>query len=125
MPEFTGVESIVPRTPSEYQWFQAVSWTAGVCEELLYRGFLTWLVAAYAGPAAALVIVSVAFGLGHAYQGPKGVVKVSILGLVFGGIVLVSGWLVPAMLIHTMIDLAGGTAGFALLGQGERRLAAD
>ena len=125
VPKFTGVESIVPRTPSEYQWFQAVSWTAGVCEELLYRGFLTWLVAAYAGPAAALVIVSVAFGLGHAYQGPKGIVKVSMLGVVFGSIVLASGWLIPAMFIHAMIDLAGGTVGFAVLGQGARRLAAD
>ena len=117
VPKFNDVEFIIPRSPDEYQWFQAVSWTAGVCEELLYRGFLTWVVAAYVGMAPAVVIVSIAFGLGHAYQGPRGVAKTGLVGLVLACIVLLSGWLVPAMIIHGLIDSASGVAGFAVLGK--------
>jgi len=124
-PKFTDVEFIIPRSPREYRWFQALSVTAGVCEELLYRGFLTWVVAAYVGTWAALFIVAVMFGLGHAYQGPTGIVKTGVVGLVLGCIVLASGWLIPAMIIHAMIDSASGIAGYAVLGQATRHLAPD
>src|SRR5262249_10095741 len=43
----------LPHTPDEHRWFLLVSLTAGFCEELLYRGFLTWLVASYLGLLAA------------------------------------------------------------------------
>ena len=124
-PKFTDVEFLVPRSAAEYRWFQALSVTAGVCEELLYRGFLTWVVAAYVGTWAAVVIVALVFGLGHAYQGPKGILKVGVVGLIFGCIVLASGWLIPAMIIHAMIDSSSGIAGYAVLGQAHRRLAPD
>jgi uncharacterized protein len=125
VPKFAGVELVVPHSVREYQWFMAVSWTAGVCEELLYRGFLTWVVAAYMGTAAALLIVSLAFGLGHAYQGRSGVVKTGVVGLLLGCIVLLSGWLIPAIIIHALIDLSSGVAGFIVLGEGNRRLVAE
>jgi len=67
----------------------------------------------------------VMFGLGHAYQGPTGIVKTGVVGLVLGCIVLASGWLIPAMIIHAMIDSASGIAGYAVLGQATRRLAPD
>jgi len=124
-PKFADVVFIIPRSAREYRWFQAVSWTAGVCEELLYRGFLTWIVAAYAGAAAALVIVSLAFGSGHAYQGRKGVLKTAAVGFVLGCVVLLGGWLIPAMFIHGVVDSSSGVAGFAVLRHGDGRLAPD
>lgn len=120
-PKFSAIEFIIPRSAREYRWFQALSWTAGICEELLYRGFLTWVVAAYLGTAAAVLIVSAAFGLGHAYQGRAGIVKTGMVGLIMGCIVLLSGWLIPAMIIHGMIDSASGIAGFAVLGPTDHR----
>lgn len=115
-PKFSAVEFIIPRSAREYRWFQAVSWTAGICEEVLYRGFLTWVVAAYLGTAAAVLIASAAFGLGHAYQGKAGILKTALVGVVLGCVVLASGWLIPAMIIHGMIDSASGIAGFTVLG---------
>ena len=114
-PKLAGVEMIMPHTRREYRWFLAVSWTAGVCEELLYRGFLTWLIASFVGTTAAVVLAAIVFGFAHTYQGPKGIVKTGVVGLVLGGIVLLSGWLVPAMLIHAMIDIAGGVVGLTVL----------
>lgn len=114
-PKLAGVDFFVPHSAREYRWFLGLSWTAGVCEELLYRGYLTWLVASYAGTAVAVVLVSVAFACAHAYQGPKGMARVGVTALVFSGIVLLGGWLVPAMIIHALVDIAGGYAGYAIL----------
>ena len=84
VPRLRGVEMILPRSANEYRWFMILSITAGVCEELLYRGFLTWLIAAYVGLIGAIVLVSIAFGLAHAYQGRAGIVKTGAVALAAG-----------------------------------------
>jgi uncharacterized protein len=108
----TGLDYMMPHTPHEYRWWIALSWTAGICEELLYRGFLTWLIASYVGWPAILIAAAV-FGLAHAYQGGSGIIKTGLVGLVMGLVVVASGWLIPAMVIHALIDVASGSAGFA------------
>ncbi len=47
------VEYLLPHSRDELRWFTALSVTAGVCEELLYRGFLFWVLKAYVGVARA------------------------------------------------------------------------
>jgi membrane protease YdiL (CAAX protease family) len=113
--QFGDLEFMMPRTPNEHRWFIALSWTAGICEELLYRGFLTWLVAAYLGWLA-VPVVAVLFGVAHAYQGRTGILNTGVVGLLMGLIVLASGSLIPAMVIHALIDVSGGSAGYAVLG---------
>ncbi len=110
-----GVADILPHNDLEYRWFLALSVTAGVCEELLYRGFLTWVLGAYIGVPLALVLVAVGFGLAHAYQGKRGMLKTATVGLVLGGIVLATGWLGPAMICHALVDLGAGVLGFKVL----------
>jgi membrane protease YdiL (CAAX protease family) len=109
------VAGVLPHNELEYRWFVAVSVTAGVCEELLLRGYLTWLVGAYVGVPAALLLVAVGFGLAHAYQGIRGIVKTGAVGLVLGAIVLATGWLGPAMISHALVDLGAGLLGFTVL----------
>lgn len=113
--QLRSADMVLPRNAREYRWFMILSVTAGVCEELLYRGFLTWLAAAYVGLIAAVLLVSVAFGFGHAYQGWKGVVKTAVVGLVMSGIVIVGGSLLPAMVVHALADIAGGVAAYIVL----------
>jgi len=109
-----GVEFFLPHTPAEHRWFMLVSLSAGFCEELLYRGFLTWLVASYFGLPAAIGVVTIAFGLGHASQGRIGVFKTGLVGLVMSLIVVLTGWLVPAMIVHALLDIGAGDLAFAL-----------
>lgn len=116
-PKLAGHELIVPHTVTEYRWFMALSITAGVCEELLYRGYLTWLLASYVPVAVAIIVVSAAFGLGHAYLGRKAVVSAGVVGLVMSIVVLASGWLVPAMAIHAIIDISSAIVGYRILGR--------
>lgn len=105
-----NIEPMLPRTPKELAWFRALAVTAGVCEEWLYRGVLTTLLASWFGVPVAVALASVAFGFGHAYQGRKGIAVTALVGLVMSGIVLVSGSLVPAMIVHAAIDLGSGQA---------------
>jgi CAAX protease family protein len=109
-----GVEFFLPHTPAEHRWFLLVSLTAGFCEELLYRGFLTWLVASYVGLPSAIAVAVVAFGLGHASQGRSGIIKTALFGLVMSLVVPLTGWLVPAMIVHVLVDIGAGDLGFAV-----------
>src|SRR5262249_48270318 len=72
----------------------------------------TWLLAAYMPIAVAIVVVSVTFGVGHAYLGRRGIVTAAVVGLVMSIIVLASGWLIPAMVIHALIDIRSAVVGY-------------
>ena len=109
-----AAEFFLPHVPAERRWFLVLSLTAGFCEELLYRGFLTWLVASYAGLPAAIGVVTVVFALSHAAQGRSGMIKVGLVGLTMSLIVVLTGWLVPAMIVHALIDIGAGDLGFAV-----------
>lgn len=104
------LEPMLPRTREELSAFMGLSVTAGVCEEWLFRGALTTLLAGWVGLPLAVLVASVAFGFGHAYQGPVGIAKTAGVGLVMSGIVLASGSLLPAMIVHATIDIGSGLA---------------
>jgi uncharacterized protein len=75
----------------------AGSWTlAAVGEELVWRGYVLNRVSELfgswrAGPGAALILVSVAFGLAHADQGATGVIENTLDGMLLGLLYLASG----------------------------------
>ena len=111
--QLAPVESFLPHTATERRWFVVLSLTAGVCEELLYRGYLTWLLASYVGRPGGVVLVMVCFGLAHAYQGARGFVQAAATSLFLSLIIVLTGWLVPAMIIHVLMDLNSGEIAFA------------
>lgn len=109
---FGELEAMLPHTAAEARTFGAVSVTAGVCEELLYRGFLI----AYLEPAAgiwfAVILSSTVFGVGHYYQGTKGIVKTGIVGLVMAGLYQLTGSLWAPIILHASIDMVSGHLGY-------------
>lgn len=102
------ISSLVPQTRSEYRLFDMVSITAGICEEILYRGLLLVTLVSLVGTWPAVVISSLIFGLGHAYQGIAGIVKTGFAGLVLALLTVFSGSLFIAIVLHTVVDLTGG-----------------
>ena len=106
---------MLPHTRGELRWFHVVSITAGICEELLFRGFLVWVLKPFLGIPGALIAGVVLFGLGHAYQGWGGVLKTGIAGLVFAALVFATGWLIPAIMLHAANDLQAGMLSYAML----------
>lgn len=104
-----GVERLIPSTPSEQRLFAIVSLTAGICEEFLYRGWLMPLFAVWLGSWwIALLVSSVLFGFAHVYQGRKGVIGSTVVGIVFGLVVIWSRSLWPGQVLHAALDLNNG-----------------
>ena len=74
---FRIAEKIAPRTSIDLVAFAALSCTAGLCEEFLYRGFAFAVFARMLAnstlsmPGAA-VLSSAWFAIGHLYQGKRG-----------------------------------------------------
>jgi uncharacterized protein len=99
---------ILPKTAEERRWFVLVAITAGVCEEILYRGFLIHYfreLPVSMGVIEALIPSSCVFGFAHLYQGVVGIVQTTILGAIFGLIFIVTGSLLLPMMLHALIDL--------------------
>ena len=107
--------ALLPRTPLEYRLFLGVSVTAGVCEELLYRGYFFATTSHWLTLAGAAAVSSVVFGLGHAYQGWRGVVKTGAVGLILGAIYIGTGSLLWPAILHATIDIQGGSLAYRVL----------
>ncbi|WP_164931749.1 CPBP family intramembrane glutamic endopeptidase [Dyella sp. M7H15-1] len=105
------IRFMLPVSRSERLWWVLLSITAGVCEELLCRGFLLHYLRGHLadGPSLSLMLAwllsSMAFGLGHIYQGRRGVIETTAAGLVFGMLAILSGGLALPILMHILIDL--------------------
>lgn len=100
---------LLPRTRAEKLEFAGVSATAGVTEELVFRGFLIpALVLAGASVAVATTVSCVLFGFLHGYQGVAGTLRAGLLGLLLAVPLLLTGSILPSMLAHAAIDLVSG-----------------
>jgi membrane protease YdiL (CAAX protease family) len=110
-----GVELVVPRTRGELAWFLGVAISAGICEELLYRGFLFAVAAPFVTIYGALAASAIVFGLGHVYQGWRGIALTGAVGLFLGAFYFFTGSIVFPMILHVLIDVNGGVSGYLLL----------
>ena len=113
--QVASVVDMIPRTDLEHRWFRAVSVTAGICEELVFRGFVVWYLAHWMSPWLATTVAAVGFGAAHFYQGMAGVVKTGVTGLIMGLLFVGTGSLLWPIILHTAIDLQGGAAAKRLL----------
>lgn len=107
-PSTEHVEALLPRTPRERALFALVAITAGICEEILYRGLPVYLLDHHfpnLGPILVVIITACVFGLAHAYQGVKGILGTGLLGGVFTAVYLSTGALWLPIICHALIDL--------------------
>ncbi|MFT4928326.1 MAG: membrane protease YdiL (CAAX protease family) [Phenylobacterium sp.] len=110
------VRWLMPTTIKESRYFiWGVSLTAGICEELLFRGYLMQQLAPYMPMYAVVIVSSLAFGLPHIYQGPMHVVRTTIIGLVMALIYLATDSLVIVMILHALLDMYGGVVAYMVL----------
>jgi len=79
-----------------------------ISEEVIFRGYLILRFRALAGNrAAALLLSSAVFSIGHGYQESGGVIAVDVLGLVFGLVYLWRGSLLAPMAMHFLQNFLG------------------
>jgi membrane protease YdiL (CAAX protease family) len=99
-----------PHTRSEFHGFVGVSVTAGICEEIVYRGFVLWYLGQLMPLWAAVIASSIAFGLAHSYQGASGALRCGLIGLVFGILYVVTGSIWLPIVGHVLLDALQGGA---------------
>jgi len=110
---FAITEKIMPRTSTETLLYVALACTAGISEEILYRGFVFMafvrMIVNYWPPNAfAVILSSVWFALAHVYQGRRGITTTFIVGMIFALARLWTGSLIPSIAAHIGIDLVVG-----------------
>lgn len=105
----------LPRDNRDYRQFVGVSITAGIVEEFLYRGFAFWYLAHFMPMWAVVLVSSIAFGLGHSYQGAGGVARVTLVGIAFGIFYVLTGSIWLPMLAHAVLDILQGATVLAIL----------
>lgn len=88
--------------------------TAGLAEELIWRGYIMKNIAQILGNKnvawiSSLILSAGVFGLLHFYQGPVGILQTGIMGLFLGIMYMVNGkknlWL--NIMVHGLIDTIG------------------
>ena len=101
--------AILPKSKQEkIQWI-FISITAGITEEILFRGFLVyWINVNFPNiPIPYLLLLqAIPFSLMHLYQGIRGVLTTFLMGIVFGVYVIVFGSIIPCIIIHIFVDLS-------------------
>jgi membrane protease YdiL (CAAX protease family) len=110
----------MPRKWRELPAYLVMCISAGVFEEVIYRGFMvTYFLPQPQGnhslPVLAVLAPALLFSLAHGYQGWQAVGKIFLLSVLLALIFLASGSIWLVMLIHTLIDLIGGIVAMRLL----------
>jgi membrane protease YdiL (CAAX protease family) len=117
--QFSGVPALmVPRDSTERRQWIGLSLTAGLCEEVLYRGFLIWYLMTLLPAMTAVILSAVVFGVAHLYLGwAVGVLRATIVGGVLGAAYLVTGTLWVPIALHAILDGTSGLTGSAAFDQ--------
>jgi membrane protease YdiL (CAAX protease family) len=113
--QMAPVEGYLPHTPLELKLFLAASLAAGVCEEIVYRGYLLAYFDSLVGPVGAVLASTFIFGLGHAYQGAAGIMRTGAMGLLFAGAYVATGNLIAPVLLHIVNDATSGVLAYLAL----------
>lgn len=100
---------MLPHGTADLGWWALVSLTAGIVEELVYRGVMLALWQRVFGSWWAAVIVCVTvFSLAHFVQGWRSMALIVIIATAFHLIVRFTGDLYTAMAVHCVYDFAAG-----------------
>jgi membrane protease YdiL (CAAX protease family) len=109
IPESPLLEELIPRSGLEKVVFALLSFSAGFGEEIAFRGYaLSSLSPFLGGGWGAALFTSTVFGILHAYQGPVGMARTTVLGFLLAVSFVVTGSLWPAITAHVALDLLGG-----------------
>jgi membrane protease YdiL (CAAX protease family) len=103
------VRQSIPRTPMERATWILSSTVAGITEETIFRGVFYVLVASLTGNVIAGAVISAfVFAIAHYRQGKKNMLLVGLFALFFQWLVITTGSLVPAMVVHGLYDVIRG-----------------
>jgi membrane protease YdiL (CAAX protease family) len=102
-----AAKAMLPQNALERRWYLLFAFAAGAGWEILYRGYLWWVLAPVLGSVGAVLVMAAAYGLAHGYNGVRPLAGALISALLFAtGYALTQSlwWLV---VIHIAFPLFG------------------
>jgi membrane protease YdiL (CAAX protease family) len=107
-----SIQAFLPRRGVEILLWVGVSISAGICEEVVFRGYFQRQFEVFTRSKWIAVFLQAAlFGISHGYQGWEGCVKIAIFGALYGSFALWRGSLRPGMIAHAGSDILSGIFG--------------
>jgi len=103
------LQFILPHGGAEITLWIALSVSAGICEETIFRGYLQrQFVALTKSAPAGILLSAAAFGAAHAYQGFRRSILIGLFGAMFGILAYWRGSVRPGMIAHAWQDSLNG-----------------
>lgn len=99
---------IMPLTTKERAWFAIVAVSVGICEEIIFRSFLTQYFMHHPFELSVIISTSIAmliFAYGHFHQGLNGVINAAVFAFVMSILFMITGSLLLPIFIHIIYDL--------------------
>jgi uncharacterized protein len=107
-----SVDTLLPLGIVESMLWVTVSISAGICEELTFRGYFQRQFAWMAHSRwIAVCLQALLFGVSHGYQGIEACARIALFGLLFGLVAIWRRSLRAGMVAHAWSDIAAGLFG--------------
>lgn len=109
-PELSGM---LPKGALAFGLWVCMATAAGVCEEIVFRGYLQRQLTAITGkPVLAILGQAALFGIAHSYQGFTATAVITVAGLIFGSLAAWRGNIRACILAHISVDILAGVLGY-------------
>lgn len=112
---FGKLSLIIQHNGNELARFYGLSITAGIVEEILWRGFLIWYLNQFMPLWAAAILSTVGFGLAHAYQGFAHLPQLTAVSAALTGLYLLTGSIWLPVILHAAVDILQGRLAYGVL----------
>jgi len=109
MPMSGDIQLLIPEDAFGRVIWIAVSFTAGFCEEIAFRGYLMTrirLLGKFQNWVIPTIVSALAFGACHYYQGIPGLIIISVYGVLFSLLYIRTGRLWPCIIAHFFQDFS-------------------
>lgn len=110
----------LPENWQELRHFFFIAFTAGVCEEIIFRGFciqyfLAWNLDNLLGTWLAILLPAFLFSVVHVYQGYLAVLKTLFMAILIGWVFVLTQSLWIPILLHFLVDVISGYVAMKVL----------
>ena len=107
-----SIQTLLPRRAIEILLWVGVSISAGICEEVVFRGYFQRQFEVFTRSKwIALFLQATLFGISHGYQGVEACVRIAIFGVLDGWLARWRQSLRPGMIAHAGSDILSGIFG--------------
>lgn len=97
--------NFMPHTEDERRVFDLMGITAGITEEIIFRGYLIWAFSLFLPLWGAALAALIVFTVLHLYQGLQQLPAIFMMGGLVTLVFVISGSIWPAIALHILVDV--------------------